>query len=82
MPEQSISDKVNYYKGIAKTVRKRMENLEKRVQVLEQKLSKIYTKPDDVKCIKSDVKKNSRKEFMNKWIADGGTWDDSDEEDK
>ena len=72
MPEQSISDKVNYYKGIAKTVRKRMENLEKRMQALEQRIEKLTNKSESVKCIKSGKEKNPREAFLDRWMADGG----------
>lgn len=68
VPEKSISDKVNHYKGIARTVKKRMENLEKRVQILEQKMAKVYIKPDEV--IEEKQEDCPRKDFLKKWKKD------------
>lgn len=70
IPEQSSSEKVEYYKGLTRTVKKRVDNLEKRVYMLEQQLQKVKLSKEEVKCINSKDKKNSRKEFMEKWSKD------------
>ena len=50
MPEKSISDKVNYYKGFTRTLRKRIDYLETRVFELETRMNK-YKHLLDIECI-------------------------------
>lgn len=59
MPEKSISDKVNHYKGVNRTLRKRIENIEKRMYALEQRMAK-YKKllPNEPECIIYEEEKN------------------------
>lgn len=50
VPEKSISDKVNHYKGQTKTLRRRIDNLEKRLLELEARMNKykkLLPEPDD-----------------------------------
>lgn len=56
-PEKSISDKVNYYKGFNRTLRKRIENLEARLFDLETRMNK-YKHLLDEECINSKDGKN------------------------
>lgn len=57
IPEQSTSSKINHYKGVTKTLRKRIDNLEKRMVMMEQKIEKLT--PKKSKCIKPKEEKNT-----------------------
>lgn len=75
LPEQSISSKINYYKGETRTLRKRIGNLEKRVLQLEQQIVKLLPKKvKKDKCIKTKDEK-FREEFLEKHYP-GGKIDD------
>ena len=69
MPEKSISDKVNHYKGVNRTLRKRIENIEKRMYDLEQRMSK-YKKllPDEPECIKYIEPKNADEDVRDDFL--------------
>ena len=56
-PEQSISEKINHYKGVNRTLRKRLENVEARLIELETRMNKYKHLLAD-ECIKSKKTKN------------------------
>lgn len=66
VPEQSISSKVNYYKSINRSLRKRIDNLEKRMVTVEHKMGK-YKKLLEVECIKPKQEKNTKEDFRKKF---------------
>ena len=68
-PEKSISEKVNYYKGINRTLRKRVENLENRMHDLETRMNKYKELLPDPECINFGTPKkvNEREEFLKKY---------------
>lgn len=41
IPEKSVSDKVEHHKAVNRTLRKRIDNLEKRILVLEERMNKF-----------------------------------------
>lgn len=64
IPERSTSEKVNHYKGQARTTKKRITSLEKRIQSLERKLDKIKYLFEE----KPEKKEKSfREDFLKKW---------------
>ena len=76
MPEQSISEKVNFYKGETRTLRTRIKNLEKRIVSLEERFAKYKNLLQDEKTLdfgtpphrkktkaKDDFLKQLRKDF-------------------
>ena len=67
-PEQSISEKVNYYKGINRTLRKRIDNLEKRMFALEQKIPENKIESPKIKKHTSDTKKHNLEEARQRII--------------
>ena len=70
-PEKSISDRVEFHKGQNKTLRKRIDNLEKRLFALEERMAK-YKKllPDDAPLnfgkakAKAKTQEDFRQEFL------------------
>lgn len=74
IPEKSTSAKVNHYKGETRTLRRRIDNLEKRITQLESQLSK-YKKliPDEpLNFGMSPVTKKQKKadEFRKKFLEE------------
>ena len=57
IPELSTSSKVNHYKGVTRTLRKRVDNLEARLFDLETRMNR-YKHLLDEECIKSKDGKN------------------------
>ena len=76
MPEQSISDKINHHKGVNRTLRKRLDNLEKRMIILEERLSKykklIPDEPINWGTPKKPTEEDVRKAFLEKFHPDHG----------
>ena len=71
-PELSTSEKINHYKGVTRTLRKRVENLETRLYDLEQRMNKYkHLLPKEVECIKPKKEKNieedTRNDFLKKY---------------
>ena len=70
-PERSISERINHYKGVNRTLRKRVDNLENRMYELEQRMKKYKDLlPDEpAECINFGTPKkvNEREEFLKKY---------------
>ena len=71
MPEKSISEKVNHYKGETRTLRKRIDNLEKRMLEMEQRLTRykklLPTEPKHVNFEQEKETDDPRQEFLRKF---------------
>jgi prefoldin subunit 5 len=64
-PERSISEKVNYYKGESRQLRKRIDNLEKRIAMLESQLERISHSEKQVEQ-KPPIEKTDRETLLKK----------------
>jgi len=64
--EMTDTDKVKYYKGQLKRMDKILNNIEKRLQLIEKKLEKVKLEPVDV-IEKSDSECFNRTEFLKKF---------------
>ena len=73
-PEKSISERINHYKGVNRTLRKRVDNLEARMYELEQRMKKYKDLlPDEpAECINFGTPKkvDKREEFLKKYHPD------------
>ncbi len=68
MPEKSISDKVNYYKGLTRTLRKRIDILEKRMTAIEDRMAKFKHLLPKPECINSKKEKNKKDDFRKEFL--------------
>ena len=66
--EMSEKEKIKYYKGQLKKMDKILNNIEKRLKIIEKKLSKVKIEPHDI-TKPDDVKGNSfnKNEFLKKY---------------
>lgn len=73
-PEKSISDRINHYKGVNRTLRKRVENLEARLYELEQRMNKykrlLPDEPEECINFGTPKKVDKRDEFLKKYHPD------------
>lgn len=67
VPEKSINEKVAFYKGETKSLKKEVENLRKRVSGLERRMDKIYLKS---KKTKKDIKEDERIDILRNFHPD------------
>lgn len=67
IPESSSSDKVSYYKAENRSLRKRMEALEKRVLKLEKFAEKSGDKPKKKKEVKAE--KQTKEEYKKELVS-------------
>lgn len=60
IPEKSANEKLGHYKGVVSALKKRVDNLEKRMRILEDRQEKK-------KKNKPDVKKSAKEDFKEKY---------------
>lgn len=70
--EKSTSEKVNFYKGETRTLRRRIDNLEKRITTMEEQMKRykklIPDKPLNFGMSPASKKKKQAEEFKRKFL--------------
>lgn len=68
-PERSTSERIEYHKGINRTLRKRIDNLENRMHDLETRMNKYKELLPEPECINFGTPKkvDEREEFLKKY---------------
>lgn len=70
IPEKSISDKVEYYKGLSRGLKKRVDNLEKRLSDMEKRLNKHIAKEPTDNWSGYAKKKKEQETFREKFLKE------------
>ena len=72
LPEQTISERIRYHKSETKTLRKRIDNLEKRMFELEQRLANYQKglQEPEVSAFAGYEKKKEKKSFREKFMEE------------